>query len=192
MEPTPITVPLRWRHGLDLIILYKRESGFFRLDVFYWVQRSVGQIYSKVPRPFCRRPLLGFILFSWCLGHDKPQVLFSLEDPLYSGYPFYFVPHPRDGGSSFLFCCKLLIFTLYFGLSVGLGFTYSLSSLGIWVWPFESSCSHLLGDSPCFVGLEFMKKGVSTLLFLWIKFFYTNFEVLYRTSSSVIVKDWGA
>ena len=164
----PLPLPYLFAGGMGLILSFYTKGN--RAFVGWMFSTELKGLWAKFilrcPGHSAEDPFWAFILFSWCLGHDKPQVLFSLEDPLYSGYPFYFVPHPRDGGSSFLFCCKLLLFTLYFGLSVGLGFTYSLSSLGIWVWPFESPCSHLLGDSPCLVGLEFMKKGVSTLLFL--------------------------
>ena len=179
MEPTPITVPLCWRHGLDLNILYKREWGFCRLDVFYWVQGLWAQFILRCPGHSAEEPF--WDLFSslgvWVM--TNPKFYSPWKIPFTVVILFYFVPHSRDGGSSFLFCCKLLLFTLYFGQSVGLGFTYSLSSLGIWVWPIESSFSHLLGDyGPCLVGLGFKKKGVSTLLFLWIKKFHTNFESL--------------
>ena len=149
----------------------------------------------RCPGHSAEDPFWAFILFSWCLGHDKPQVLLSLEDPLYSGYPFYFVPHPRDGGSSFLFCCKLLLFTLYFGLSVGLGFylfSFFFGHLGLAVWIFLLPPPWWLALS-CWARVH-EKRGINTVIFMNKIFLYELrvFEVLNRTSSSVIVKDWGA
>lgn len=186
MEPTPITVPLCWGHGLDLNILYKRESGFCRLDVFYWW----AQFILRCPGNSAEEPF--WDLFSslgvWVMTNPKFYspwkipftvvilfILFLIQGMV--GHPFYSVV----GYSYFHFILDC----------VGLGFTYSLSSLGIWVWPIESYCSHLLGDYAfsCWARV-YEKTGINTVIFMNKKFSYELrlFEVLYRNINQCYCK----
>ena len=120
--------------GLVVIPLYKRSWSFMGTLFFIRLKRPQALMFSTLLMSSCKRPISGFVFFSWYLGHAHPmftllqrcplqQSSFSLSFPtqvMVAILESHLLPHLK------VFCYRLL--SLYFSPkpNISLGFHFLL------------------------------------------------------------------